>query len=103
MSHSVVQQATHGSTQTVSFTLENMADMQELLRQLKNELQQLNLSEQDRNQAMAEVATMEAQLVAPRPNTSIIQAAGHGLRQILLNVAGNFATDLVRRLIILLW
>jgi 4-alpha-glucanotransferase len=98
MSHSVIQQGTHDSTQTVSFTQETMGDMQEFLKRLKNELPHLNLSEQDRSQGVADVTTIEAQLGAPRPNREIIGAAGRTLHAILLGVGGNLATDLLKYL-----
>lgn len=101
VSHAGFQQGTHGSTQTVSFThtQETLVDMQEFLKRLKNELPQLNkLSEQDRSQVVAEVATIEAQLAAPSPNGDIIKAAGLVLHGILLSVGGNLATDLLKYL-----
>ncbi len=98
MSNSVIQQATYDSIQTVSFTSETSNDKKEFLQQLKNLLPRLNLSEQDRRQAESEVATIDAQFVAPRLNVNIIKAAGNVLHGILLGVAGNLATDLLKHL-----
>ena len=73
--------------------------MQEFLERLKKALPQLDLSEQDHGQVVADVATIEAQLAAPRPNRDIIGAAGRTLSAILLGVGGNLATDLLKLLV----
>ena len=86
------------NTQAVSFSSESIGDLQRFLQQLGSELSQFNLPEQAREQAASQVATIETELAAPRPNIGIIKTAGNILYGILLGVGGNLATDLLKYL-----
>jgi hypothetical protein len=96
--NSPIQQGTHHSTQTISYTAETSHDLRQFLVLVKQELLQLPLAPDDQSQAEAEVTTMQAQLAAPRPNPGILKASGQALHSILLGVAGNLATDLLKYL-----
>ena len=73
-------------------------DLSSFIRNLKEELPKIALNEQELYQANAQILTIEAQLSAPQPDSNIIRSAGKTLHTILLGIAGNFATDLVRLL-----
>ncbi len=60
-----------------------------LLRDLRNNLSSLPLDEESRAQVTADSAALEAQIAAPRPNSTILRASSKSLYDILIGVAGN--------------
>jgi hypothetical protein len=84
------------NTQTVSFNAKNIADLQEFLRRLRNQLPELNILEEARKAAGEQIASVETQLAMSYPDVGIVKAAGDVLYGILLGVGGNLATELLK-------
>ena len=99
MHGSQIQQGTIQSKQRGQFLSEpDQEPLQELLDMLRAVLPEADLAEEDHRQAEAELATVEAQLGAPRPKRSSIRASLETLRDLLEPMASvaTRSTELAR-------
>jgi hypothetical protein len=88
MHGSQIQQGTVGSQQHGQFLSEaDREPLQELVTTLRAVLPDAGLAEEDRLQAEAELATVEAQLSAPKPKRSFIRASLESVRDLLVPLA----------------
>jgi len=103
MVNSQIQQAGHGSQQAGSFLGADLEALRHLIEDLRGSLNQLNLPEQSRDEAQAEIATVRAQLASPKPKPAIIGESLRSIRTILEGAAGNIlASALLARVLQLL-
>jgi hypothetical protein len=86
MSHSTIQQASPGAVQQVHINDAEMQLLRVVATEIRRELDNLQLANDERQQVQAEVATIEAQLAAPKPKRSIIVECLTSLRTILEQV-----------------
>jgi len=88
MHGSQIQQGTVHSQQHGQFLREaDREPLQELVNTLRAVLPGAGLAEEDRRQAEAELATVEAQLSAPKPKRSFIRASLESVRDLLVPIA----------------
>lgn len=86
---SQIQQGTHNSAQTQSVALSDLDSIKNLIENLKSGLPNIPLTAEQKNEADAEVQTVEAQLKSSKPKISILQESLKTLRNLIKGVAGN--------------
>jgi len=82
MHNSQIQQGTHNSTQTYTQTLDLDA-VARILGELRNRLGEALLPEEQAAQVKSDIACVEAQLAAPKPNVNVIRESLRSTRSIL--------------------
>lgn len=87
MSNSTIQQASPGAVQDVSFEAAETNKIRAAVEEVKLKFDELELEIDERRQAEAEVATIEAQLGSPKPRRTIISESLASLRGILEGAA----------------
>jgi len=93
MHGSQIQQGTVQSQQHGKFLSEaDREPLRELVKMLRAVLPEAGLAEEDRRQAEAELATVEAQLSAPKPKRSFIRTSLESVRDLLAPIA-SLASD----------
>lgn len=88
MQSSQFQQGTENSTQTYTQTLDLDA-VARLISELRTRLSEAQLPRQDAAQVESDIACVEAQLAAPRPNVSVIKESLRSTRSILEGLASS--------------
>lgn len=88
MQGSQLQQGTTNSTQTYSQTLDLEA-VAGIISELKSRLDEARLQAQDTAQIKSDIACVEAQLSAPRPNIGVIKESLRSTRSILEGLASS--------------
>jgi hypothetical protein len=68
-----VQQGTSHSTQTVSTSPNDLQPLADFVREMKAALGGSDIPQEAKQEALAEIAVIEAQLVSPRPKQGIIR------------------------------
>jgi hypothetical protein len=107
ISHSQIQQGSHHSTQSMQLTQNDFNSLLPFLIRLEQNLGALQLSGETERQARADIATVQTQATAPRPNHTIVKESLKSLRTILEGAIGNavgtgvaaLATPLLQQLI----
>jgi len=89
VSNAAFQQGTHGSTQTVSFTIQQQQDLCSILNEIKQSIDDLGLDMQQQSDIRAEIGTIEAQLTSSKPKYSVITECLKSLRNILEGTVGS--------------
>ena len=84
---SQIQQASPGSTQKVKL-IENNVQLITLVNELKEAIDQLGLSNEQKTDLHAEIKTIEAQQKSTKPNTIILTESFSSIRRILEVAAG---------------
>ena len=98
---SQIQQGTNQSTQTLSYSSNELAAIAKLVEDLKSQLAGLNLETEPEAQAKSDIATIETQIKSPRPKSIIVTECLKSLRAILEGTAGSIiATGLLQQLAI---
>ena len=96
---SQIQQGTTGSTQTGDFSIEAVQAVRDFVDGLKAQLPQLNLEPERDAEVRADIATVEAQLVSPKPKKGIIRESFSSVRNVLEGMTGSVAaTGLLEQL-----
>ena len=89
---STIQQGSPAATQTTQITLK--VDLaRTALAELESALSNTNLSHTVRDEMLADVRTIGAQLSKPTPSTSIVHEAGRSLRNVVEGVAAGALTQ----------
>jgi len=88
MHDSQVQQDTTNSTQTYSKPLDLEA-IAKIIEELQSRMAKERLKPEEEAQVKSEIACVETQLAAPRPNVRVIKESLRSTRAILEGVAGN--------------
>lgn len=88
MRDSQLQQDTKNSTQTYTKTLDLEA-VSRIVGELRGRLGEAKLEPTEEAQVNSDIACVEAQLAAPRPNVSVIRESLHSMRTILEGVASS--------------
>jgi hypothetical protein len=86
---SQIQQGTKSSTQSQTISQNDLEAIRSLLLNLKSNLAELPLKDEEREEAYAEVQTLEAQLQSNKPKTLIIRESLRTLRSLLEGVASS--------------
>jgi hypothetical protein len=103
MVNSQIQQGSHGSTQHVEFTQNDIAAIRELMTSFQAALQSAALGTDAKAEAEAEVATVQAQLASPKPKRQIIMEGIKSICSVLESVASStIAKEWLPRLLPLL-
>lgn len=87
---SPIQSGSPGAKQDVTSNV-NIPDIQEFISKLKAAAPELDLSDEDRDELTAEIATVEAQINSPKPKKQIISESLHSIRAILEGTTGALA------------
>jgi len=85
---SSIQQGTSASNVTINFK-STESDVKNVLANIRNSVEQIDLSPAAKSQLSAEVNTIEAQLSSPHPKPSIITECLHSAKTILEGATGN--------------
>ena len=91
-------QVQQGSTQPIQVSASltvDMAALASVVPKIRQALESLELSDDVRNEAEAEVATLESQIKSPKPKASIIREGLESLRRILEGAGGGAAGQLL--------
>lgn len=100
---SQIQQGTHESTQSFTWTQPKIDAVREFVALLKEQLPKVGLSPQAQTGASAEVSTLEAQLKSSQPKPGIIRKSLQSVRTILEGAASDVvASNLLPSLLQLL-
>lgn len=94
---SQIQQSTHGSTQTGTYNCGSLQGTIDAIRQARDEISEISLSEDDRAEADAEIQTLEAQTKSPRPKLAIITAAWGTLLRIVESAGPTILAEVIRK------
>jgi hypothetical protein len=87
MTNSVIQQGVANSSQSVAFGSNDTQLIAQFLGVVAACLPSMRLSDEDKNEALSEIATTRAQLDSPKPKTGIIQSSLSTLVSILEKVS----------------
>jgi hypothetical protein len=88
MHSSQLQQGTTSSTQTYTQTLDLDA-VARVIGELRSRLNEAHLQGQDAVQVISDISCVESQLIAPRPNVSVIKESLRSIRSILEGLASS--------------
>lgn len=88
MHSSQIQQGTHNSTQTYTQTLDLDA-VARVLGELRSRLDEAQLPAEEAAQVKSDIACVEAQLAAPKPNVNVIRESLRSTRSILEGLASS--------------
>jgi pyruvate/2-oxoglutarate dehydrogenase complex dihydrolipoamide acyltransferase (E2) component len=97
MAQSQIQQASPGATQAFTMKTVDVEELVEFVKAVRAIEDQL--PEQDKKQANADLATLEAQAEAPTPSRGIVLEAAASLRKILESAAGSLTATTLPPLI----
>jgi AbiTii len=93
-----IQQGTSHSSQSMTYTEADLADLKRLVENLVSSVGHLNLASEQAQQLVADLRSVEGQLTAPRPSRGVITEAMKSVRNISEGVAGNIiAAELLVR------
>ncbi len=92
---SQIQQGTHGSSQTQSTTTNELDAIKHLLDTLRTHLDGLSLPARDKDEVIAEIKTLEAQVGSTKPKSMIIRESLKTLRSIVEGVASTAAAGVI--------
>jgi hypothetical protein len=95
------EQGTASSTQTQQIFIghTDLKSLVDLLQQLKVDLHSSHLNSDNKREAAAEIATVEAQASSSRPKSIILKESISTLRDILQGAEGNLAAEYLPRLL----
>lgn len=101
MLNSQILQGSTGSNQTFNLTEQNLDSLEKFVQLFEQKFSELPFSsEDDKNEASAEVRTIKTQLTSPRPKEIVIQESRKTLRNILEGMTGSIlATELLKYLL----
>jgi len=101
MNNSPIMQGSSDSNQTFNLTLNNTNELKKFIELFEQRFAELPFkSEEDRNEAFAEVQTIKSQLSSPRPKDIVIQESRKTMRNILEGMTGSIlATELLKYLL----
>lgn len=103
MINSQIQQSSPGATQVITFSEEKSEELREVIKALKESIDQLNLEMQQKSDLQAEIQTIEAQMCSSNPKPSIITECLSSIRRILEGAAGSIiASNLLSKILALL-
>jgi len=86
---SQIQQGTHHSTQTQTVASSDIEAIKNLVEKLKAGLSSIPLNGDQKNEADAEIQTVEAQLKSSKPKINILRESLKTLRNLIEGLAGN--------------
>ncbi len=99
MSGSQIQQGTIDSSQKMDLSTVELQSIARFIGEFKNKLPELQLEKDAKQEADAEISTLEAQLRSPKPKSNIIRECLATIKVILENVASQvLATALLGQL-----
>jgi hypothetical protein len=93
--NSQIQQGTIGSIQLKEEPERLTSDVRALIKVFRQHLDALSLPDDQREEAEAELATLQAQAGSPKPKREIIRASLVTLRDITLSVGGSVAAQAI--------
>jgi hypothetical protein len=99
MNGGAIQQATNNSTINYITSNETLGKINDYVRELRLNLQELNLPIEQQEELEAEIETIERQNKSPRPKTEIVSIALKSIASIAIGVASNLSTPFVQGLI----
>ena len=88
MDGSQIQQGTIDSTQQGTFEITNQKQLLEFIELLKDKLPDLEISDDDKPEIEADIATIEAQMKSSRPKDGIIKESLSSIKRILEGASG---------------
>lgn len=88
MEGSQIQQGTIDSTQVGTFHIGNQEQLSEFIELLKTKLPDLEISDDDKTEIEADIATIDAQMKSSRPKDGIIKESLLSVKRILEGVSG---------------
>ncbi len=93
MYQSQIQQGAMGSTQEGAFASLDLPALEAFVRDLKTQIPQLGLTDDDEAEVQSDIATIETQLSSPRPKTEIIKESLRSIRNIAEGTVGSLAAS----------
>lgn len=101
MHNSQIMQSSTGSHQTFNLTNQNLKSLEKFIDLFEKKLLELEFkSDDDKNEAVAEIQTIKTQINSPRPKEIAILESRKTLRNILEGMTGSIlATELLKYLI----
>ena len=88
MESSQIQQGTIDSTQQGTFEITNQKQLLEFIELLKDKLPDLEISDDDKPEIEADIATIEAQMKSSRPKDGIIKESLSSIKRVLEGASG---------------
>jgi hypothetical protein len=86
---SQIQQGTTSSKQSGSFIINDTALIEDFIKQLKIQLDDLNLNRDDKAEIISDIGTIENQMVSSRPKQGILKESMLSIQRILEGASGN--------------
>lgn len=101
MHNSPIMQSSTASNQTFNLTENNSTELKKFIELFERRISELPFkSEEDKNEAVAEVQTIKSQVSSPRPKEIVIQESRKTMRNILEGMTGSIlATELLKYLL----
>jgi hypothetical protein len=90
-----IQQHTSSSSQTMNIEQSDLSSLKEFLEKILNQIDELNLTAEGREELVAEIKTAEIQISSPKPKHPIIRESLSTIRRILEITSGGVAARLL--------
>jgi len=95
-----VQIDSPGATQVVTIDESGYDELKEVIKSLKESIDQLNIDQQQKSELQADIQTIEAQMSSPKPKAAIITDCLDSIKRILEGVAGSaLASGLLSKIV----
>jgi len=88
MHNSQIQQGTYSSTQVQTISPDQIRQLQEYIKEFRAMLPGLKVSEESKQEAKAELDTLDAQARSPKPKLGIVRASLGILKELILHTGG---------------
>jgi hypothetical protein len=88
VSHSQIQQDSPGASQVAHFTDVDLTQLLMVLEKVRLNIDRLGLTKAQEDEALAEVATLEAHAKSPKPKHGVIRNTVRSLKNVLEAAAG---------------
>lgn len=96
---SQIQQASPGATQVVTIDADEKEKLEEIIQSLKEQLDDLGLNQQEKNDLNTEISTIESQMSSSKPSRGILKEALAKIPNILAKATATvLATDLINQI-----
>lgn len=99
MTNSQIQQSSPNAIQSIGFDMTKLTAALDFVRSIRKQLQEMGLTQAQRDELMAEAATIEAQAASPKPKPEIVAVALRSIKAIIENVAGGLAATYLAKLV----
>lgn len=93
MNNSQLQQDSSNANQTLTVTQSELADVESFIKELKEQISQIPLSQPEQDELHSEILTVDTQLSSPKPKSLIIKESLKSIRALLEGVTASMVAS----------